>query len=125
MNNQTSLAQREDIIKRTVYVSDIDQQVTEEQLAALFSTGSLTKIIKYHQEIWWSFDSDVHVCWLKIVDSRICGDPNSAMRFAFVESTNEEGARVALHLSGTVHRFSTQSEFCLRKLPLLLLFCQG
>ncbi|RYR68245.1 hypothetical protein Ahy_A03g014725 isoform B [Arachis hypogaea] len=31
-------AQREDSVKRTVYVSDIDQQVTEERLAAIFST---------------------------------------------------------------------------------------
>jgi hypothetical protein len=27
MNNRTSMAQRDEIIKRTVYVSDIDQQV--------------------------------------------------------------------------------------------------
>lgn len=27
MNSRTSMAQREEIIKRTVYVSDIDQQV--------------------------------------------------------------------------------------------------
>ncbi|RVW92670.1 Polyadenylate-binding protein-interacting protein 8 [Vitis vinifera] len=31
-------AQREDSIRRTVYVSDIDQHVTEERLAALFSS---------------------------------------------------------------------------------------
>lgn len=27
MNSRTSMAQREEVIKRTVYVSDIDQQV--------------------------------------------------------------------------------------------------
>lgn len=27
MNNRTSMAQREDVIKRTVYVSDIDHRV--------------------------------------------------------------------------------------------------
>ncbi|KAH0867254.1 hypothetical protein HID58_074276 [Brassica napus] len=36
MNPQTSIALREDVIQRTVYVSDIDQQVTEEQLDCLF-----------------------------------------------------------------------------------------
>ncbi|KAH0893443.1 hypothetical protein HID58_055872 [Brassica napus] len=36
MNPQTSMALREDVIQRTVYVSDIDQQVTEEQLDCLF-----------------------------------------------------------------------------------------
>ncbi|KAL9690034.1 hypothetical protein QQ045_010427 [Rhodiola kirilowii] len=49
--------------------------------------------------------SNLQRSFRQIVDCRICGDPNSAMRFAFVESTNEEGARVALHLSGKVHRF--------------------
>lgn len=28
-----------------------------------------------------------------VVDCRICGDPNSAMRFAFIEFTDEEGAQ--------------------------------
>ncbi|URE49608.1 RNA recognition motif containing protein [Musa troglodytarum] len=37
MNSRTSLAQRDEVIRRTVYVSDIDHQVvTEEQLATLF-----------------------------------------------------------------------------------------
>ncbi|CAN1170784.1 Polyadenylate-binding protein-interacting protein 11 [Linum perenne] len=77
-NSRRSMAQREDVIRRTVYVSDIDQQVTEEQLAGLF----------------------IH-CG-QVVDCRICGDPNSVLRFAFIEFTDEEGARVALNLSGTV-----------------------
>ncbi|XP_050236258.1 polyadenylate-binding protein-interacting protein 12-like [Mercurialis annua] len=78
MNTRTSLAQREDVIKRTVYVSDIDQQVTEEQLASLFNP--------YGQ----------------VVDCRICGDPNSVLRFAFIEFTDEDGARTALGMSGMV-----------------------
>ncbi|EEF30325.1 polyadenylate-binding protein-interacting protein 12 [Ricinus communis] len=88
MNTRTSMAQREDVIRRTVYVSDIDQQVTEEQLAGLF----------------------VH-CG-QVVDCRICGDPNSVLRFAFIEFTDEEGARAALNLSGTVLGF-----YPLRVLP--------
>ncbi|XP_010940847.1 polyadenylate-binding protein-interacting protein 11 isoform X2 [Elaeis guineensis] len=81
MNSRTSLAQREEVIRRTVYVAHIDHQVTEEQLAALF--------IKCGQ----------------VVDCRICGDPNSVLRFAFIEFTDEEGARAALKLSGTVLGF--------------------
>ncbi|KAJ7531452.1 hypothetical protein O6H91_14G044500 [Diphasiastrum complanatum] len=77
-NNRTSKAQREDVIRRTVYVSDIDQQVTEEQLAALFITCG------------------------QVVDCRVCGDPNSVLRFAFVEFTDEEGALTALNLAGTM-----------------------
>ncbi|KAK6936618.1 Ataxin-2, C-terminal [Dillenia turbinata] len=78
MNSRTSMAQREEIIRRTVYVSDIDQQVTEEQLAALFIGCG------------------------QVVDCRVCGDPNSVLRFAFIEFTDEEGARAALSLSGTM-----------------------
>ncbi|XP_030951725.1 polyadenylate-binding protein-interacting protein 11-like isoform X2 [Quercus lobata] len=81
MNARTSLAQREESIRRTVYVSDIDQQVTEEQLAALFVNCG------------------------QVVDCRICGDPNSVLRFAFVEFTDEEGARAALSLGGTMLGF--------------------
>nr|GMC67017.1 polyadenylate-binding protein-interacting protein 11-like [Ipomoea batatas] len=66
MNNRTSMAQRDDVIKRTVYVSDIDHQVTEEQLAGLFLNCG------------------------QVVDCRICGDPNSVLRFAFVEFTDED-----------------------------------
>ncbi|KAL0324615.1 UNVERIFIED_CONTAM: Polyadenylate-binding protein-interacting protein 11 [Sesamum calycinum] len=35
-NSRTSMAQREEVIRRTVYVSDVDHQITEEHLAALF-----------------------------------------------------------------------------------------
>lgn len=81
MNTRTSLAQREESIRRTVYVSDIDQQVTEEQLAALFVSCG------------------------QVVDCRICGDPNSVLRFAFVEFTDDDGARNALSLGGTMLGF--------------------
>ncbi|KAJ6816861.1 CID11 [Iris pallida] len=82
INSRTSMAQREDVIRRTVYVSDIDHQVTEEQLAALFI-----------------------LFMLKVVDCRVCGDPNSVLRFAFIEFTDEEGARAALSLAGTMLGF--------------------
>ncbi|CAK9158236.1 unnamed protein product [Ilex paraguariensis] len=78
MNSRTSMAQQEDVIRRTVYVSDIDHQVTEEQLAALFISCG------------------------QVVDCRVCGDPNSVLRFAFIEFTDEEGARNALSLAGTM-----------------------
>ncbi|XP_052202608.1 polyadenylate-binding protein-interacting protein 11-like isoform X2 [Diospyros lotus] len=81
MNSRTSMAQRDDVIRRTVYVSDIDHQVTEEQLAALFISCG------------------------QVVDCRVCGDPNSVLRFAFIEFTDEEGARNALSLAGTMLGF--------------------
>ncbi|KAK1389204.1 polyadenylate-binding protein-interacting protein 8-like [Heracleum sosnowskyi] len=82
MSGKAFKAQREDSIRRTVYVSDIDHNVTEERLAALFSS--------YGQ----------------VVDCRICGDPHSRLRFAFVEFGDEYSARAALILSGTLLGFS-------------------
>ncbi|KAJ7959424.1 Polyadenylate-binding protein [Quillaja saponaria] len=78
LNHKIDIEKREEMIGRTVYVSDIDQQVTEEQLAALFLNCG------------------------QVVDCRVCGDPNSILRFAFVEFTDEDGARAALNLSGTM-----------------------
>ncbi|XP_068665693.1 polyadenylate-binding protein-interacting protein 9-like [Aristolochia californica] len=78
LNGRALRATREDSIRRTVYVSDIDQHVTEERLAALFINCG------------------------QVVDCRICGDPHSVLRFAFVEFADEEGARVALNLAGTM-----------------------
>ncbi|CAN1299580.1 Polyadenylate-binding protein-interacting protein 11 [Linum perenne] len=78
INSRTSMAQREDIIRRTVYVSDIDQQVY-----ILLVLGLVIFVDK-------------------VVDCRICGDPNSVLRFAFIEFTDEDGAQTALNLSGTM-----------------------
>ncbi|KAL6570568.1 Polyadenylate-binding protein-interacting protein 9 [Orobanche gracilis] len=82
IGGRASRAQREDSIRRTVYVSDVDHNITEEQLAALFSGYGL------------------------VVDCRVCGDPHSHLRFAFVEFADEYSARVALCLNGTLLGFS-------------------
>ncbi|KAF2581882.1 hypothetical protein F2Q68_00004244 [Brassica cretica] len=74
VNKRTSMAQKEDVIKRTVYVSDIDHQVTEENLAGVFVNCG------------------------QVVDCRVCGDPNSVLRFAFVEFTNEGTFRLKTSL---------------------------
>ncbi|KAH6816829.1 CTC-interacting domain 12 [Perilla frutescens var. frutescens] len=78
LSSRTKVAQRQDSIRRTVYVSDIDHHITEEELAALFLGCG------------------------QVVDCRVCGDPRSILRFAFVEFTDENGARAALTLSGTM-----------------------
>ncbi|XP_034933509.1 polyadenylate-binding protein-interacting protein 9 isoform X2 [Populus alba] len=78
LNGRAYRAQQEDSIRRTVYVSDIDQHVTEERLAGLFSGCG------------------------QVVDCRVCGDPHSVLRFAFVEFADEQGARAALNLGGTM-----------------------
>ncbi|CAL0327516.1 unnamed protein product [Lupinus luteus] len=80
-NNKIEMVVKEEMVRRTVYVSDIDQLVTEEQLATLFLNCG------------------------QVVDCRVCGDPSSSLRFAFVEFTDEEGARAALSLSGTMLGF--------------------
>mmetsp|Transcript_35130 Transcript_35130/g.78183 ORF Transcript_35130/g.78183 Transcript_35130/m.78183 type:complete len:355 (+) Transcript_35130:165-1229(+) len=68
----------EDNVKRTVYISYIDLQVTEEQLATFFSECG------------------------NVLDCRICGDPNSAMRFAFIEFQDIDGAQKALTRTGSI-----------------------
>ncbi|KAE8649245.1 polyadenylate-binding protein-interacting protein 9 [Cucumis sativus] len=78
-NNRSVRAQQEESIRRTVYVSDIDKDVSEEELAKVFR----------------EFCGYVNDC-------RICGDPHSVLRFAFVEFANEHSARAAVGLSGTV-----------------------
>jgi len=70
-------------VKRTVYISDIDQNVTEEELANLFADSG------------------------SVVDCRVCGDPNSAKRFAFIEFSDEAGAIKGLEKSGAVLAGST------------------
>ncbi|KAL5212116.1 hypothetical protein ABZP36_022963 [Zizania latifolia] len=78
---RTRRADREDSVRRTVYVSDIDQQVTEQKLAEVFSNCG------------------------QVVDCRICGDPHSVLRFAFIEFADDVGARSALTLGGTMLGF--------------------
>ncbi|KAG0495896.1 hypothetical protein HPP92_000587 [Vanilla planifolia] len=41
----------------------------------------------------------------QVVDCRVCGDPHSILRFAFIEFADEEGARAALNLGGTMLGF--------------------
>ena len=77
-NGNNTMRTNEDSIRRTVYICDIDNQVTEAQLAAVF------------------IDSG------PVIDCRVCGDPNSAMRFAFIEFEDEESAKNALVKNGTV-----------------------
>ncbi|XP_064967837.1 polyadenylate-binding protein-interacting protein 11-like isoform X3 [Musa acuminata AAA Group] len=55
-----------------------NRRVTEEKLAEIFATCG------------------------QVVDCRICGDPHSVMRFAFIEFSDEDGARTALNLGGTM-----------------------
>eukprot|EP00271_Cylindrocystis_brebissonii_P018370 TRINITY_DN515_c0_g1_i1.p1 TRINITY_DN515_c0_g1~~TRINITY_DN515_c0_g1_i1.p1 ORF type:complete len:570 (-),score=90.33 TRINITY_DN515_c0_g1_i1:369-2078(-) len=70
--------ERNSMISRTVYVSEVDQTVTEEQLANLFQSVG------------------------PVVDCRVCGDPNSALRFAFIEFTSEADAASSVGLTGTI-----------------------
>ena len=65
-------------VRRTIYICDIDQSVTEAELAAAFAGCGA------------------------IVDCRVCGDPNSAMRFAFIEFRDASSVPAALAKTGTV-----------------------
>ncbi|XP_013642620.1 polyadenylate-binding protein-interacting protein 12 isoform X1 [Brassica napus] len=89
MNPQTSMALREDVIQRTVYVSDIDQQVTEEQLDCLFigfgqvyvsSTSSYLFVAESEHEMrartiyYTNIDTKVTQTDIKLVFEAACGE---------------------------------------------------
>lgn len=76
-SNRTRAAQQRENIRRTLYVSNIHKDVTEQELATLFFNCG------------------------QVIDCRICADPNSAFCFAFVEFLHESSAIAALSLSGT------------------------
>ncbi|PKA58940.1 Polyadenylate-binding protein RBP45C [Apostasia shenzhenica] len=80
-NDRMRKAEREESIRRTIYVSDIDHNVTEEHLAELFAACG------------------------QVVDCRVCGDPHSILRFAFIEFADEDGAKAALSLGGAMLGF--------------------
>ncbi|KMZ73794.1 hypothetical protein ZOSMA_140G00340 [Zostera marina] len=80
-NRRTSLAQRQERIKRTIFVCDIDLHISEDYFASMFSKCG------------------------PLVDSRICIDPSSIRRIAFVEFTDEVGTAAALAMSGTIVGF--------------------
>ncbi|KAJ8492509.1 hypothetical protein OPV22_014230 [Ensete ventricosum] len=69
---------RPDAIQRTIFVSNIGRDVTEELIAIFLGRCG------------------------RVIDCRICGDPHSALRFALVEFDNEYGAIVALNFDGTI-----------------------
>ncbi|KAM0918094.1 hypothetical protein ACQ4PT_009064 [Festuca glaucescens] len=65
----------------TGYIGNQQRMVTEERLADIFANCG------------------------QVIDCRICGDPHSVLRFAFIEFSGEEGARAALNLGGTMLGF--------------------
>jgi hypothetical protein len=69
-----AVKRNEEKVRRTVYISDIADTVTESQLARFFQDCG------------------------QVVDCRVCGDPNSSMRFAFIEFQQEQGAQQARSL---------------------------
>ena len=66
----------EEQVRRTIYINDLDHIVSERDLASFFQHCG------------------------PIIDCRICGDANSAMRFAFIEFHSENSARAALSRTG-------------------------
>ncbi|CAK0784249.1 hypothetical protein CVIRNUC_007453 [Coccomyxa viridis] len=67
-----------DNVRRTIYICDIASKVTEAEVAQHFADCG------------------------QIMDCRVCGDPNSAMRFAFIEFRDEASLMQALKLNGSL-----------------------
>ncbi|KAG6510738.1 hypothetical protein ZIOFF_028772 [Zingiber officinale] len=104
INNRVKRTERHESVKRTVYVSDVDRHVTEERLAEIFSTCGQNLKNSLNSLNIGADDQEATPTYqnLKVVDCRICGDPHSVLRFAFIEFSDEEGARTALNFGGTV-----------------------
>ena len=90
-------------VKKTCYITDVDQQVanTRKPVIAISAqlptscadTGGPTALQVTEEQLALFFKD----CG-DVVDCRVCGDPNSAMRFAFVEFFTEEAAEAVRHL---------------------------
>lgn len=70
----------------------------------MWALGLVEKVTEDH--LAYVFSSCGHV-----IDCRSCGDPNSALRFAFVEFAEEAAAKAALNLSGMVLDYSVIKVF--------------
>ncbi|XP_056685564.1 uncharacterized protein [Spinacia oleracea] len=86
----------EEVIRRTVYVSYIDQHVTEEQLIGLSSTMDSIFMERFFQSSGLGFGQSFGMIRAgrsdymgRVVDCRVCGYPKFVLRFGFVEFTNE------------------------------------
>lgn len=65
-------------VKRTIYICDIYQDASEEELATIFNDCG------------------------EVVDCRLCGDPSSSLRFAFIEFAEPASVDIAMKKSGTL-----------------------
>ncbi|KAG8060997.1 hypothetical protein GUJ93_ZPchr0002g24571 [Zizania palustris] len=75
-SSRVQRVQKKEFVRRTIFVTDIDHTVTEDMLAELFGSCGT------------------------VVDCRVCGDPTSGLRFAFIELQDENDACAALQFDG-------------------------
>ncbi|OEL38022.1 Polyadenylate-binding protein-interacting protein 9, partial [Dichanthelium oligosanthes] len=79
------------------------KDLRDDHLYARANTGRDDPIEKY--DVTEERLADIFATCGQVVDCRICGDPHSVLRFAFIEFSDEEGARTALNLGGTIFGF--------------------
>ena len=77
-------------IRRTVFIRDIDQEVCFCQQTHVFAADG-NRGPQVSEELIRDLFSQCGA----VVDSRMCGDPNSALRFAFIEFDGEEAVTKA------------------------------
>ncbi|EOY23860.1 CTC-interacting domain 11 isoform 3 [Theobroma cacao] len=95
MNSRTSMAQREEIIRRTVYVSENED---ERQMCArtIYCTNIDKKVTQTDVKLFFET-----VCG-EVYRLRLLGDYHHSTRIAFVEFVMAESAIAALNCSGVV-----------------------
>lgn len=94
-------------VRRTIYICDVDQQACMPFSCLAFApyaTSAHSINFQSCAQVTEASLADVFKDSGKIMDCRVCGDPNSAMRFAFIEFADEESVqRVSLHSSTPAH----------------------
>ena len=88
----------EDKVLRTVYISSIDLKVRANYHVNMYPPhldkmlSSIPTLLTYFPQVTEAELATFFMDCGRVVDCRICGDPNSATRFAFIEFVETEGA---------------------------------
>ena len=105
----TSKRQRSlgDKVKRTIYICDIDQQVQHQPKAwqKAFILPALSATPAHHCVYLQVTEEQLATVFQEcgsVVDCRVCGDPNSAMKFAFIEFLEEAAVKMVSILQCTL-----------------------
>ena len=87
-------------VRRTMYICDIDQQARVDVLTEVLAVLASEPRSRFDVDAsaWAAQVTEEQLAGAfqdcgQVVDCRMCGDPNSAMRFAFIEFYHEDSVQ--------------------------------